>query len=548
MRREEVDIRFYLGLLRRWWWVLAVGVLVAGATAFLVSRSLTPIYVAQARVFVQSGRSFQPSANDFTVSQQLAQSYRDLITTRPVMQAVIDRLVLPYTPQTLSAKLAVNAPGSFIDIGVTDPDPELAATIANVTAEVFIDRFREQQLLELARLQSSLAQYGITQDPSIIAAQASMSSTLTVVESAEAPLMPFSPNTRLNVLLGILVGLVLAGGVVYVLERLDDTIKSPDDLKELTGLPTLGSVFRWPIADGATIPLIGDENQRTSLAESFKFLTASLEFSAAGAKEFKSLLLTSSSPSEGKTTAATNLALTLARQGKSVILVDADLRKPQLHRVFRSQNTMGLSNLLLGNGSLEQVLTPTPVPGLHVVTSGPMPPDPAQLLRLPRTRDAIAALESNCDIVIFDTPPMLAVADTLVIAGLVDGAIMVVDTMHISREAVIQAVEALQQTRVPILGAILNKIAPRGRGRYYYYYYHQYHYYSPAGDGDGASRSRRQKGWGAKLLDSLMLRGNGRSTRRRRRSRRSRSAATTPPAAVTGDTSTSGAKREDGAA
>ncbi len=546
MRREEVDIRFYLRLLGRWWWVLALGALVTGTTAFLVSRGMTPIYVAQARVFVQSGRVFQPSVNDIQVSQQLARAYGDLITTRPVLEAVIERLALPYTPQTLSEKLHVTAPGSFIDVGASDPDPEMAATIANVTAELFIDRLREQQLLELARLQSSLAEYGIAQDPQIIAAQASMSSILTVAESAVAPLSPSSPNTRLNVIFGLLVGLAMAGGIVYVLERLDDTVKSPDDLKELTGLATLGSVFRWPIADGATIPMIEDAGQQSSLAESFKFLTASLEFSAAGAKEFKSLLLTSSSPSEGKTTAATNLAITLARQGKSVILVDADLRKPQLHRVFLCPNTMGLSNLLLGNASLEQVLNPTQVPGLHVVTSGPLPPDPAQLLRLPRTREAIATLENKCDILIFDTPPMLAVSDTLVIAGLVDGAIMVVDTLRTSREAVIQAVETLQQTRVPILGAILNKIAPRGRGRYYYHYYYQYHYYSPSDAGDG-TRRRRQKGWAAQLLDSLMLRGNGRSTRGRRRSR-SRSGATTPPVAVTGETSASGVKRDDGAA
>lgn len=548
MRREEVDIRSYLGLLRRWWWVLALGALVAGTTALLVSRSMTPIYVAQARVFVQSGRVFQPSVNDITVSQQLARAYGDLITTRPVLEAVIERLALPYSPQTLSGKLVVKAPGSFIDVGVYDPDPALAATIANVTAELFIDRLREQQLLELARLQSSLAEYGIAQDPSIIAAQASMSSILTVAESAVAPLMPSSPNTRLNVLLGILIGLAIAGGVVYVLERLDDTVKSPDDLKELTGLSTLGSVFRWPVADGATIPLIGDESLRSSLAESFKFLTASLEFSAAGAKEFKSLLLTSSSPSEGKTTSATNLAVTLARQGKSVILVDADLRKPQLHRVFGVPNTVGLSNLLLGNGSLEQVLTPTQVPGLHIVTSGPLPPDPAQLLRLPRTPEAIAALENNCDIVIFDTPPMLAVSDTLVIAGLVDGAIMIVDTQRTSREAVIQAVETLQQTRVLILGAILNKIAPRGRGRYYNYYYYQYHYYYPSDGDDGDGTRRRRSGWGARLLNSLMLGRNGRSARRRRRSSQSRSGTTTPPVADSEATSTAGAKREDGTA
>ncbi len=546
MRRDEVDIRFYLGLLRRWWWVLVVGALVAGTTALLVSRSMTPIYVAYAKIFVQSGRAYQPSVNDIQVSQQLARAYGDLITTRPVMEAVIERLALPYTPQALSAKLTVQVPSSFMEVGIADPDPELAATIANITAEVFIDRLREQQLLELARLQSSLADYGITQDPQIIAAQASMSGILSVVESAVAPLRPSSPNTRLNVLLGILVGLAVAGGVVYVLERLDDTVKSPDDMKELTGLPTLGSVFRWPVSDGSAIPLIVDESQQTSLAESFKFLAASLEFSAAGAEEFKSLLLTSPSPSEGKTTVATNLAITLARQGRSVTLVDADLRKPQLHRVFGVTNTLGLSNLLLGNGSLEQVVTPTQVSGLKVVTSGPLPPDPAQLLRLPRTLEAIAALENNCDLVIFDTPPMLAVADTLVMAGMVDGAIVVVDTLRTSREAVIQAVATLQQTPVAMLGSILNKIAPRGRGRYYYHYSYQYQYYSASGDGDG-TRSR-QNGWGARLRDRLMLRRNGRSAWSRRRSRQGRSSTTTPPVAVTGEASASAPKREDGEA
>ncbi|MSQ22722.1 MAG: capsular biosynthesis protein, partial [Dehalococcoidia bacterium] len=124
MRREEVDIRFYLGLLRRWWWVLMLGALVAGTTSLLVSRSMTPLYVAKARVFVQSGRVFQPSVNDIQVSQQLARAYGDLITTRPVLEAVIEQLALPYTPQILSGKLAVTAPGSFIDVGVSDPDPE----------------------------------------------------------------------------------------------------------------------------------------------------------------------------------------------------------------------------------------------------------------------------------------------------------------------------------------------------------------------------------------------------------------------------------------
>ena len=226
---------------------------------------------------------------------------------------------------------------------------------------MFIDRFREQQLLELARLQTSLADYGIAQDPQIIAAQATMASALAVVESAAAPLKPSSPNTRLNVLLGALLGLVIAGGVVYLLERLDDSFKSPDELKDFTGLASLGSVFRWPAEETGIPHTIADEHQRTSLAESFKFLTASLEFAAASADGLRTIMLTSASPSEGKTTTATNLAVALARQGESVILVDADLRKSQMHRIFDLPSTPGFTNLLLGSNTLEEALASTPL-------------------------------------------------------------------------------------------------------------------------------------------------------------------------------------------
>ena len=318
MRSEETDIRFYLGMIRRWWWVLVLGVLAAAVAALLLSRSMTPIYDASAKILVQQSQGFLPSASEIQASQQLAQSYGDLITTRPVMEEVIERLSLSYTPRGLSQKVTITAPRSLIVIGVSDPDPEQAAAIANEIAKVFIDRFREQQLLGLARLQTSLADYGIAQDPQIIAAQATMASALAVVETAAPALKPSSPNTRLNVLLGALLGLVVAGGVVYFLERLDDSFKSPDELKDFTGLASLGSVFRWPPEKTGIPHTITDEHQRTSLAESFKFLTASLEFAAAASTDgLRTMMLTSASPSEGKTTTATNLAVSLARQGKN---------------------------------------------------------------------------------------------------------------------------------------------------------------------------------------------------------------------------------------
>ena len=523
MRSEETDIRFYLGMIRRWWWVLALGVLTAAITALLLSRSMTPIYDASAKILVQQGQGFLPSASEIQASQQLAQSYSDLITTRPVMEEVIQRLSLSYTPQGLSQKLEVKAPRSLIVIGVTDPDPALAATIANEIAKVFIDRFREQQLLELARLQTSLADYGIAQDPQIIAAQATMASALTVVETAAPSLRPSSPNTRLNVLLGALLGLVIASGVVYLLERLDDSFKSPDELKDFTGLASLGSVFRWPPEKTGIPHTITDEHQRTSLAESFKFLTASLEFAAAAsAYGLRTIMLTSASPSEGKTTTATNLAVALARQGKSVILVDADLRKPQMHRIFDISSTPGFTNLLLGSNTLEEALISTPVPGLRLMASGPLPPDPAQILRLPRIRESIAALRDNRDIVIFDAPPVLVVADALILAGLVDSAVLVVDTSRTSRRVVAQAVETLRQTPVNILGGVLNKIEAKSRGRYYYQYYYQY----PSSPGDGAANGAR-KGLPKRVLERLTFgRLNGSSKRRRHSSPQSQASAT----------------------
>ncbi len=514
MTNQDIDIRMFIALVRRWWWVLLLGVIIGTATAYVASKNIAPSYVATAKIFVQPGRTYQPSLGDIQASQQIASAYKDIITTRPVLEEVINKLSLPYTPQALIGKLRVTAPGSFIFITATDHSPDLAATLANTTAEVFIDRFRQQQLLEIARLQTSLADYGITQDPQVIAAQASMSTALTIAESAAPATKPSSPNTRLNVVLGLLIGIAVAGCTVYLLERLDDTIKSSEELKELTGLPTLGSVSRWPSSTLSPIPMVTDDGNGAALEESFKFLTASLEFSVATVSNFKSMLVTSASPSEGKTTASTNLAMTLAKQGKSVILLDADLRKPSLHRVFGCPNSLGLTNLFLGSSTLDEVMVPTAVPGLKVVPSGPLPPDATQLLLLPHTRQAIEALESRCDILIFDTPPLLAVADSLVIASLVDGAVVVVDTNRTSREAVVQAVESLRQTPVVILGAILNKIVPKGRGKYYYqHYYHYYHYYPASGDG---ARKRSQRSIGTRVLDMLLSGSSSRPTRRRR--------------------------------
>lgn len=511
-KREEIDIRVYLGLLRRWWWVLVLGALTGALAALFASRSMTPIYVANAKVFVQPGRSYQPSVGEIQATRTLGEAYSVLIKTRPILERVIEELSLAYDAQALSDIIGVKPDQSIIIISASGPDPALAATIANTTSEVFIDDFQQQLLLELARLKSSLADYGITDNAAIISAQATTLNTLRVVEQATPPLVPSSPNTNLNVLLG----LALAGGTVFVLERLDDTVKSPDDLKDITGLATLGSVFRTPPERGSIPITLTDANQRTSLSESFKFLSASMDFATAGTKDFKAVMITSSSPSEGKTTVIANLALALARQGKSVILLDGDLRKPQIHRIFNRPNTPGFTNLLLGNNTLEQVLTPTEVPNLRILASGPMPPDPTQVLRLPRVKEVLVELGKQCDIVLVDAPPVMVVADAMILAGLVDGAIFAVDTHKTSRNAVAQAVEMLRQTPVTLLGAVMNKVQSRGRGRYYYYYYYSTYYYQYSSGSANGSVRHRVRNLAGKVLSRLTL-GAVRVGRRRRR-------------------------------
>ncbi|MBI4338647.1 MAG: polysaccharide biosynthesis tyrosine autokinase [Chloroflexi bacterium] len=517
MNNNENDIRTYLALVRRWWWVLVLGALVGSLAALFASRSMTPIYTASAKIFVQPGRSYQPNAGDIQSTRALVEAYSALIKTRPVLEKVIERLHLPYTPETLAGLTSIVPSGSLIIISASVPDPDLAATIADATSKVFIDDFQQQQLLELARLQSSLQEYGIADNSLIISAQATTLNTLRIVEQATPPFSPTSPDTRTNVLLGMFVGLALAGGLVFLLERLDDTVKSPDDMRELTGLATLGSVFRTPPDRGGIPVTLTDEHQRSSLSESFKFLSASLDFATAGTKDFKTVMMTSSSPSEGKTTTAANLALALARQGKSVILVDTDLRKPQIHRIFGRSNGPGFTNVVLGTSTLEEVLAPTEVPNLRLVLSGPMPPDPTQVLRLPRVKEVLRDLAKECDIVIMDSPPVMVVADSMILASMVDGIVFVVDAHRTSRNAIAQGVEMLRQTPTTLLGAVMNKVQTRGRGRYYYYYYYYTYYYSYSGDSANGNRRRRAQSLAGKIISQLTFGALNVGSRRQRR-------------------------------
>ena len=298
--------------------------------------------------------------------------------------------------------------------------------------------------------------------------------------------------------------------MVFLLEHFDNRIKSPDELTAITGMPILGSVMRYQADNGMGPISSPTESRYGALSESYKFLQTNLEFAAMDTSGVKTLLVTSSSPEEGKTTTAANLAISVAREGKSVILVDTDLRKPALHRIFDLRDRKGLTNLLMNNATQEEVLAQSGTENLEIIPSGPIPPEATQVLRSPKMKEVIEQLESRADLVILDSPPLLSVTDPMLLTPLVDGVLLVVDAHRTGRDTLKRGAETLHQAHPAVVGTVLNKITPRGGSYYYYYYYRSYYSYSE----EGAVRHRRGvAGLVSKILGRRRQQGSRRGHR-----------------------------------
>ena len=398
----------------------------------------------------------------------------------------------------------------------------MAALVANVSAQTFIDDLQDRKMAQLAQFQASLSQYGISQDPSIIAAQVATMRTLSILEEATPGGRSNPPHKSRDVLLGAVAGLVIAGFAVFALEYFDDSIRDPEELKSLSwlapagttsqGLMPIGSVGYQQLDNGRYPLILYDEDQRSPLAEAYKYVVLNLEFSALEEGRLRTLIITSALPGEGKTTTSMNLAVSMARGGKSVILVDSDLRRPALHTLFGVDGQLGLTNVLLGASTLDEVLMPTSVDGLKLITSGPIPPDSTRVLKSARMAEIIRDVEERTEVVIFDSPPVLAVADPIVMAAQVDGVLIVIDAKNTGREPIRRAAQSIDQSNSSILGAILNKARkPSRRGGYYYYYHDSYSY-----GGDTAEPARNGR---LGRLKGIFSRNNGVKERSGKRAR-----------------------------
>ncbi len=310
----------------------------------------------------------------------------------------------------------------------------------------------------------------------------SRSNNVQLMDRAEVPGAPFSPNTRREWLTALMAGLVVAFGLAFGIEYLDDTVKTPEDISKRFGLPLLGLV---PAIRGSRVPLLS-ETVPHDFGEAFRSLRTSLVFTA-GAGESRVIAVTSSQPLEGKTTTACNLATALALGGSRVLLIDADMRRPGLHQIMGVENTIGLSHLLVGQARVREAVQRTSEPNLFVITAGRTPPNPSELLASERMKSFIANLgQGPFEWIVFDTPPVLAVTDAVVLAGLVSAVVFVVGSEMTRRVHAERALTTLRAGKPKSIGVVLNRV-DFDRNKYYYSRYYGYNYKSYYGSATPAA-------------------------------------------------------------
>ncbi len=588
-----MELRQYLTILRRWAWLLILGLVLGAAGGYIGSRFQTPLYQATTRLMVIQAPQSQNVDPTGLNGQQLTDTYIQLLTTQPVLQEASSYLGYPITAKQLNIQQVGTT--QVIQLTAADSDPQHAAAIANtlvtslisqnenlqsgrymateqslqtqisqvqsqisalqatindISTTAVTDQIKQVQAqidalqtqinaltsqykdlkqqwqtsdvqtqeqsiqaqinqlqavqnsyqqvytslvvqgqpvasavnnssTRLAQLQSTLNQYQqvyvnlLNSLESVKLAGLQNTPNVVQIEAAAVPTAPVQPRPLTNTLLAAVVGLMLAGGIVFLVEYLDNTIKTVEDVERLLGLTVIGYIAEMQYSKGSSEELYVTSQPRSPVSEAFRLLRTNLEFAGVD-KPLRKILVTSASPNEGKSTVAANLAVIMAQGGKRVLLLDADLRKPQIHHLLGLHNNVGLSNLFRGIREAELVIQNYPAQeGVSVITSGSLPPNPAELLGSERMEQILADALKQVDIIVIDSPPSL-VADVQVLASKADGVLVVIQPGHTPSDEVQAMLEQLNRAGARVVGVVFNRI-PRNR----FYYYGGYRHYSP---------------------------------------------------------------------
>lgn len=439
-----MDVRTVLGLLRRRWLALAICIVAGLAGAGVLTARAQPQYRSSARLFVNIPRagSVAEQVQGVQLTVQLLQSYAQIATSRSAAQEMANELGGGADPGSLQSRVSATPQSEtlLIDVSASDPDPRMAARIANVAAHVLI--------LTIDNLERGKA--------SPVHAE--------VIDDAAPASAPYTPRKKLDLAVGGVLGVVVGVLLALALDALDRSLKTPAQATESFRTPLLAVTPRSREVRDRPVP----EDALSPVAEAFRTLRTAVRFVAPD-RPLRTILVTSATAGEGKTTTAINLAIALAQSGERVVLVDADLRRARLAETLGLEGGVGLTGVLTRRVPLTDAAQAWHE--IRVLTSGLLPPNPSEMLGSEAMATVIEALAGLCDVVVFDAPPVLPVTDAVVLATQVDGVILVARHGVTQKAQAAEARRRLESVGANVVGCVLNAVPTSAAHGYYEQYY-----------------------------------------------------------------------------
>lgn len=437
--------------------IMAVTAVITIIAAFISFFLLTPVYQASTQVLVNKSKDEQQLYNvgEIQTNIQLIDTYSEIIKSPIILEKVKTQLNLKQSNEALSNKIDIVSKGNsqIFTIKVKNTDPKLAVAIANSLTEIFQKEIKPLMNVDNVNI---LSKASLGENPKQI-----------------------EPNSLSNTIFALWFGGVIGLCFAFLLEFLDNTIKVEADIDEQLKIPVLGIVNvmdnrkekkinelnervttmsrkdRINMGDTQKRSIISMLDKNSPITEQYRTIRTNIQFSSVE-KEMRSLIFTSANASEGKSTTCTNIAAVFAQQEKSVIIIDADLRKPSIHTIFNINNTIGLTNVLTQQQQLSEAIQMSDYHNLAILASGLIPPNPSELLGSNRMGELLMEAKAKYDLVIIDSPPILAVADAQILANITDGVVLVISSGSTEIQQAKKAKELLANANARLIGAVLN--------------------------------------------------------------------------------------------
>ena len=452
---EEINLKELFMYIRKYMYIIILSIIVFLSISIFYDLVIKkPLYTTYTSIVlvkdenssIISSKNSTIDQNDIMLNQKLVSTYRQIIKSKLVLKQVIDNLKLQYKMPEMYSKVTVDAleDTEILKVSVVDRNPDLSAKIANEIAKVF-----EKEVIKIYKL-----------------------SNVSIIDKAEVPSVRSNNSLIKDIILAIILGIVCGGGIIFIIFYFDDTIRSIDTIDSDIGIPLIAKIFR----DNNKLDLVVNDLPKSNTSESIRTLRTNLQFASVD-KELKTLLFTSTMPSEGKSFISSNLAVSFAETNKKVLIIDCDLRKGRQHDIFKISRRKGLSNLLASNiDDYYKYIYKTKIKNLCLIPRGVIPPNPSELLSSNKMKTLIEKLKKDFDIVILDGAPSNGLSDSLALSALVDDVVLVTSINYTPKRELMITKKALSSVGANLAGVVVNNIKAKKHGYSGYYYGYGYGY------------------------------------------------------------------------